>query len=497
MSRFSHNVLFNQLGFIVSAGCAFVISPITVRALGNESYGIWSLLISFSGHYGLLTFGLQSALSRYLAYSLAQKDDKAVNGYFNTALAALGVSALIAVCAGGVIAFSLEHFFIIPAARIEETRLTCIVISFTAGMTFLTAPFNGVLVGARRFGLVNMIGISSTLVRTLLVYLLLKQGYGILHLALLTLGMTMAVGLFQIGAVRFAFNRLAMGWQFITRACFRDLVNFGLKAFTVNFAVILVYQCDLIVIGVFLPPERITIYSLGLTLITYYIQLINSGVGVLTTHLVGIFAGKGISGVRDIFLPVSTLLFVIAGVIVSGCIIYGESFYLLWMGPEYSEAAWFMVLLMVPQFFATGTRICTSLLIATNTIGPMAKFAIVEGIFNLFLSLVLVQFLGLKGVAWGTMIPNMINSLVILPWLALGQVKIPLRTFFYKALCPGLITWTVGMAVGYLSLSIMAAEAWLTFGMSVAMTTLLMGGVSMLVLKLWGIRLKALLGQLT
>ncbi len=498
MKKFNHNVAYNLTGFFISVACAFIISPITVNLLGAEVYGIWSLLISFTGHYGLLTFGLQSALSRYLAYALSRKDSQSANQYFNTALLALNISALVTVVAGVVLGFTLHYFVEIPENQLSATRYSCILISLSAGLTFFNAPFQGILLGLRRFELVNFVGIGSTIIRTLLVYLLLINGFGLLQMALLHFAITLCIAVFQAVLARRIFPDLVINFRRnVTWKCFMELIKFGLKTFAISSSTVLIYQCDLFVIGTFLTPDKIAFYSLGLTLITYYIQLIDSGVRVLTTHLVGIFSRKGLQGIRKVFLTGSMLLYMVAGFVIVGCVMYGSQFYTLWIGPDYSESARIMVLLMIPQFFATGTRICTSLFIATDNVGKMAKFAVLEGWMNLILSLILVRFKGLYGVALGTIIPNMIYTLIILPWFALHQLHIPWFRYFYRSMIPGFLMiffcWVISCGVQSLS----GIDGWGGFAVRILLTTLGCSVAGWGILKLYGVRLQKFIDDIT
>ena len=497
MGRFGRNILFNQAGFVVSALAAFIMAPITVAHLGDEFYGIWSLLMSFAGHYGLLTLGLQSALSRYLTYSIAQGDTRAMNSYFNTALAVLLVSGAAALGLGTGLAYALDTLFVIPGHGLEEARMACILIALTAGTTFAFAPFQGMLVGGRRYGLVNALAVGATLVRSIGVYLLLIHGYGLVQLALANLGVTLGMGLIQVILVHFIYGDLHFSPGAVTRSGFRDLMQFGMKTFVVNISTLLIYQCDLFVIGAFLPPERVTVYSLGLTLVTYFIQLITASVSVMTTHLVAVYAREKLAGIRNLFLPLSAFLHMAGGLVVAGCLVFGPLFYSLWIGTGYGESAWIMGVLMVPQFFFTGTRICTSLFIATDTIGPMAKFSLAEGLANVILSLALVKPLGLMGVALGTLVPSLVNSLIILPGLALGQLKLSWPSYWIRSLLPGL--WVAGAAAlgGHVFLTLVPVQGWAGFGLGVVFTSLVAGLAIWGVLKIYGIPVKAMVNQLT
>jgi peptidoglycan biosynthesis protein MviN/MurJ (putative lipid II flippase) len=68
----------------------------------------------------------------------------------------------------------------------------------------------------------------------------------------------------------------------------------------------------------------------------------------------------------------------------------------------------------------------------------MATVSIATGVANVLLSVALVQPLGLRGVAYGTLIPVACSTLFFVYPAACRRVDIHLRTFFAQAIWPAL-----------------------------------------------------------
>ena len=43
------------------------LSPYIVHRLGDEAYGVWVLIFSLTGYYGLFDLGIRSSIVRYVA----------------------------------------------------------------------------------------------------------------------------------------------------------------------------------------------------------------------------------------------------------------------------------------------------------------------------------------------------------------------------------------------------------------------------------------------
>src|SRR5271167_113020 len=84
-----------------TAVTSFLIMPFVVHTLGDSLYGIWTVVATFVGYYGVLELGLSRAVSRYAAAALGAGDHEECNRVFNTALRiymVLGAVVLILTC---------------------------------------------------------------------------------------------------------------------------------------------------------------------------------------------------------------------------------------------------------------------------------------------------------------------------------------------------------------------------------------------------------------
>ena len=60
------NALSNFGGLVASVAIAFFLTPAMLAYLGEERFGMWTLVSSLVGYYGLLDFGVGAAVFRYV-----------------------------------------------------------------------------------------------------------------------------------------------------------------------------------------------------------------------------------------------------------------------------------------------------------------------------------------------------------------------------------------------------------------------------------------------
>jgi O-antigen/teichoic acid export membrane protein len=134
---------------------------------------------------------------------------------------------------------------------------------------------------------------------------------------------------------------------------------------------------------------------------------------------------------RTVFLTACKAAFLIGLPVALGFILMGTRFIELWMGPQYApEAGRILVVLGIAYMFALPHYCISSVLYGLGRHDIMAKWRAVEAIANIVMSVVLVQVLGLVGVALGTLLSHVAIAAVVLPLTTVGVVKVRLSSYY-------------------------------------------------------------------
>src|SRR5260370_15740839 len=71
------------------------LSPFILHRLGDTAFGIWVLIFSVTGYYGIFDFGIRSSIIRYVSDDTATRDVEEVSRLINSAMFTYtGVGAL-------------------------------------------------------------------------------------------------------------------------------------------------------------------------------------------------------------------------------------------------------------------------------------------------------------------------------------------------------------------------------------------------------------------
>ena len=113
------NIVSSWGGLAVNIAVGFFLSPFILHHLGDEAFGLWILVFSLTGYYGIFDFGIRSSLVRYVSKFQATGDKDQLAHLVNTSFftySCLGLFLLAPTTLGGVYVDRLFHGATLPRA---------------------------------------------------------------------------------------------------------------------------------------------------------------------------------------------------------------------------------------------------------------------------------------------------------------------------------------------------------------------------------------------
>lgn len=440
------NAISNWTSLFVHIVVGFFLTPLIIRHLGQSGYGIWVLVGSFIGYYGLLNLGVGSAITRYIARYSAQNDAKSLNQTANTALVMFCVTGLLAIMISFLAAEPLARFFKIDAEHFAEFKRIVWILGVATGLSFPSGVFSALITARERYVAVNVVNIAATLLRTGLTVAILLAGYGLAGIAYPTLAATvLSIIAFIVLAKQIA-PEFHVHPRLANFAVLKMLLVYG--GFTVIIAVadILRLKIDSIVIGRMVGMAEVSVYGVAAVLIQYMLKVVASGMGVLTPRFAALDGAGNRQELQSTFLrSLSVSSFIACGVGLMA-LLFGRSFLFLWVGKDFEAAVPVLSILAVSYMFALSQTPGIGLMYAFNKHRYYAAATIVEAIANVTLSILLAPRYGIIGVAMGTAIPMILVKFFVQPIYVSRIANIRLLNYA-RAIAPAFaITLTMVLA---------------------------------------------------
>ena len=200
--RITRNALANVGGRSWYLLVWFAVTPYVLVQLGDERFGVWSLLFLVSGYLATLDFGLGPAVVRFTARHAAQDDWellRRVVAHVSRIFLLLGILwvALVVFAADWILA-SLG----LPAEFQAETRFAILLSTAVFAFANLVNVGTGILNGLQRMGLSNGILVAASIPQLLLLLFGLSRGFGLYAVAVSTLAQWVVTGLLTWIALR-------------------------------------------------------------------------------------------------------------------------------------------------------------------------------------------------------------------------------------------------------------------------------------------------------
>jgi O-antigen/teichoic acid export membrane protein len=343
------------------------------------------------------------------------------------------------------------HLFTVSSGNITTLRLLIVNVGLVSVVGFLSVLPIQCVIAAQRQDALNFWSTLIQVLTALLTALGLMLGAGILLLA----GLQLLSGVLN-GVVGYVLSR-----RYLPQAHFyprwdreqgKLLSSFAGLATLIALASRVIYNTDTLVIATFISAAAAGSYFLALKAVEIMRGLVNAAAGVLGTFVseqnalgnqnaLGIIWSQGTKCSLLVTLPVSGVL-----------VFLGPEILRAWLGgtKPVATVALAMGWLAVGQVFDLAQSTAYHVLMNSGKHKVLALLMICEAGVNLALSIILIRFMGIVGVAIGTSIPLIVRGLFFYPLYMPRVTGFPLRQYVREAVLPPLCSSLPAIALAAL-----------------------------------------------
>jgi O-antigen/teichoic acid export membrane protein len=411
-------------------------TPIMIRLLGQNEYGLYSIAVSTIAYLGLLNFGFGSAYMRFYSRYKVARDDEKIARLNSMFLAIFSVLGVLAVIAGIILAFNVDIIFgtTLSNQELGITRALILILVVNLSATFPAIVFNTYLQANEKFIIQNVLLIIWQISTPLLSLPILLAGYGSIGMVIVSTSTNILV---ELLIMMYCLKKMKMKFSF--KGFDRDLMVEMTVFSSYIFMSLVVEQVnnnvDKTILGRYQGTIPVAIYSVGSNLNIYYQQLSMTIAQVFTPRIHRMVAANTEDmELTKLFSRVGRLQFILLSLVMTGFIFFGRPFIGLWAGQNYYESYPVAILLMlsgsVPLFQTVGIEIQQ----AKNMHQFRSWVYLIIALVNIILSIPLAQQFGAVGAALGTAITVIIGNCFIMNWYYHKKVGINMIYFWKEVL---------------------------------------------------------------
>lgn len=427
------------LGIEVIVG--ILLSPFILHRLGDTAFGIWVLIFSITGYYGLFDLGIRSSVVRYVSKFTATGDTQDLAKLINTSLFSYGCIGALSLLVTVVVSLYVDSLFRIPPELHSTARWLLLMVGAAVGLGFPLGVVGGFLDGLQRFYINNWTSVAQNLVRAFLIVVALHRGLGLLTVALITVALPLITSVIR-GVIALRICPVPIGLKYVDRATFRMMANYSGVTMIIMIATRLKFKTDTLVIGSMMSAAAITYFNIGSRIVSYAGEVVTA----LSQNFLPMASQSEATGnmarLRKVFVAGNRFCAFTIFPITATLLILGKSVIEVWVGKKYIATSYpVLVILVIPSTLLWAQSASGRVLFGISKHRTWAFVTLTEGICNLILSILLVRPYGIVGDALGTAIPLACSMIFFMPGHMCRQLGIRLRTYLREAyVLPLLIT---------------------------------------------------------
>lgn len=429
--RFIVNVLWIWLGFAVSIAAGLVLPRMVVRHLGDEGYGIWSLIFSFTGYYALVDFGLRSAIVRFTAEYLAKDETEKLNRLFSTMLLHFTWMTSVVVLMAVVLSRYSDRFFHAAEPFQSQVPWLMIIVGVSTAIGLPGTVLSGIVEGYQRFdvaGRVSMISFGSRYVGLMV---LLSMGYGLVAMSLCVLAsLCLHVSLYFYYVQRLN-PRPRFAWRYVDRGILKEAFAYGVHTFSAAIASRVLDQGAPVMIGYSMPAAAVGYFNFPVRLLAYAAEPLSRVGNAVQPQVTELIAKGQMKAVAEVGIFVNRYCYALFAPFGVFLLVYGGDLLYVWMGQSFrAESAPLLLPMMVATGIATaGQFSSSSILFGLAKHQRFAYGQLVEAALLVGLSAWAIPAYGILGAAYVSAILMLVVRGIYTPWLMCHYLEFPLLRY--------------------------------------------------------------------
>ena len=434
-SQIKVGAILGYINMFCSMVITLVYTPFLIKCLGQSEHGLYSLVASVISYLSVLDMGFGNAMVRYISKSIAKKEDHSeINGVFLKFYYYIGIISFLI---GLAILYNIPYIFrALTIEEMEKARIIMLVLITSVSLSFPLSVFDSYAVACEKFKMMKMLKLLKTIMIPLTMLPLLLYGYK--AIAMVIISATYNI-LFHVIALVYCFKVLNMKISFerkkLDKSFVFEMMSYSFYIF-LNIIVDHVYNnTDQILLGAFSGTVAVSIYAVANKITTMNTQFSTNISGVFFPRINKLLEeDDGDKKVSDIFIKVSRIQLYVLTLLLSGFIVFGKGFIKLWVGNDYIDAYYIILLLISPAIIPLTQNIGISIIQAKNKHKFRSIIYILIAVLNILVSIPLtIQYAGI-GAAIGTLIANLLGPILCMNIYYWKKANINIPRYWFRFL---------------------------------------------------------------
>lgn len=460
--QLSAGVILSYVIYIVQAVIQIIYTPIILQILGQNEYGVYTLVGSVMSYLSLCGLGFSGSYFRFYSQCQKQKRKEAeLNGMF---LVLYIIAGFVSVILGTILFLNAEMVLgnKITISEIEIAKVLMAILVINIAVSLVNTIFDSIISAHEAYIFQRIVRLCSVIANPLIALPLLLMGHKSVALVLVTTALSLATFVVNIFYCRKVLM-IPFNFGHFDVNLLKEITVFSFFIFLNMIIDQLNWNVDKLLLGRFSGTAAVAVYGIGSQLNMIVINISLAVSSVFAPRINRMEARKAeCSEFTELFIKTGRIQFIIMTLLDSTLLFLGKDFICLWVGTEYIEAYYVMLLLTLPAIVPCIQNIGLEIQRAKNKHQFRTVVYLTMAIINVCISIPLAQKYDAIGVTLGTTISFIIGNGLIMNWFYDKKLGLDIKKFWgeIRNFVPSL---AVPFVVGIFIWRNVCIDTWLQF----------------------------------
>jgi O-antigen/teichoic acid export membrane protein len=378
--------------------------------LPTETYSTWALVLQLTVYLGLLDFGIQTAVARFVAHADELDDSRQRDGIASTAFVILTYASALGFLGVALLAWQFPHIFsAMPTSLHGQARVALVLMGGSFALGLPVSVVSAIFVGQQRNKIpVSILIVNKVVMAGLTIFVVLRHG----GLAAMGAAVSFA-NILSYGAAYFAWRAWApevkIRLNLASKSCAKQIVSYCAALGVWYLAMMMISGLDLAIVGMF-DYVAVAYYAVAITLTNFVVQTQNTIFAAVLPASAVLNARSDSKKLGALLLSSTRYGMLMLLAVALPLVLAGKLILTVWVGRDYAlHATLIMQILVVANVVRLSFLPYATLLLGMGEQGKVVMSPIAEGVTNLAASLFGAWKFGAIGVAVGTLIGSFVS----------------------------------------------------------------------------------------
>ncbi|RZJ70833.1 oligosaccharide flippase family protein [Flavobacterium sp.] len=449
MSQLKKGAALSYLTIILTNVVGLALTPFIIQYLGNDEYGLYTLIGALVGYISVLDFGLNNTIVRFVAKYRAKEDKVGEQNFLATVMIIYAAISVLIVLAGIGMYLNIESVFdTLTSSELEKAKIMFLILIFNLAISLPGGAFTAICSAYEHFVFPRSVLIAKYLMRSVMVVALLMFGGRAISIVVLdTILNVLVVGL----NLYYAFAILKVRFKLVSfeKSFVLEIFSYSIWIFVFALVGQFQWQSGQVILGTLTRPDAVAVYGVGILLGTSY--------GAFSTAISGVFLPRATTmtvkeasseELTSMMIRIGRFSLLVLLMILGGFLVFGQQFIALWVGNDYADSWTIALVIMVSYTLPLTQSFANSILEARSLFAFKALVYISLIAIGTGIGAFLVTDFGTPGMVFGAA-GGWILAQIAMNIYYNRVVKLQMLRFFKELLSGIFPVFVLLLAIGY------------------------------------------------